>query len=99
MASEIRLDLLANGSATGNAVVWQGGRGTLYVDGTFNGGTVKLQQQMPIGSTATWLDVGTEVTLTAAGLANFELPPGPIRAFVSGSPSGVYATVIGTRVS
>lgn len=100
MASELRLDLLANASATGAAQMWQGGRGTLFVDGTFGGATVKLQAQMPTGSTSTWIDVGTEVTLTAAGLANFELPPCNLRIAISGGPpSGVYATIIGTRVS
>jgi hypothetical protein len=100
MASELRLDLIVNGAATGVAQMWQGGRGTFFVDGTFSGATIKLQAQMPIGTTSTWVDVGPNVTLTAAGIGNFELPPLNIRAaVVDGPPSGVYASVIGTRVS
>jgi len=89
------ITLIDNGTATGPAKPWRGGRGVFSVpNGTFSGATVKLQWQ-PIGS-STWLDVDqggdTFVTLTAAGAAGFELPQCSIRAFVSGGPpSGVYA--------
>lgn len=85
-----RIDLLSNESATGVGRAWAGGRGQFKVAGTFAGATVKLQILGPDG--ATWQDVGSDVTLTAAGLANFDLPPGTIRAGVAGgSPSGLHA--------
>ena len=97
MASEIRLDLLSNASATGSDLWWEGGRGTMFLDGTLGGATVTLEALHP--ATGTALVVGTEVTFTAVGLANFELPPCKLRAVVSGgSPSGLYATIVGTRV-
>jgi len=89
------ITLISNGTATGQAKPWRGGRGVFSVpEATFGGATVKLQWQ-PIGSSA-WLDVDqggdTFVTLTAAGAGGFELPECYIRAAVSGGPpSGVYA--------
>lgn len=94
--------LLSNGSATGSAVRWRGGRGVFTVySATFSGATIKLQWSPDFG--ATWLDVDrsgdTYVTLTATGAGIFELPPCQIRANVSGGPpSAVYAKVMGTRV-
>jgi hypothetical protein len=81
--------LLTNASATGSAVQWGGGQGLFSAAGTFSGATVKLQYLGPDGST--YLDVGPDVTLTAAGMGLFCLPPGMIRASVTGSPSGMYA--------
>lgn len=84
-----RVDLLNNASATGAEIIWPGGRGLFAADGTFGGGTVKLQFFGPAGN---WLDAGTYTTLTAAGGGNFDLPQGLIRAAVSGgTPSGLYA--------
>ena len=98
MTSDATLYLISNGTATGASFYWPGGRGTFMADATFAGGTVKLQVQMPSLTTSTWIDVGTECTLTAAGLGNFELPPCNLRAFVSGSPTGIYAVAAGTRI-
>lgn len=85
-----RIDLLANATATGNAVTWPGGRGTFIAAGTFNGATVKLQLLGPDSST--WIDAGTYTTLTAAGAGVFDLPQGQVRAAVTGGPpSGMYA--------
>ena len=50
---------------------WSGGFGTFVVGGTFNSVTVKLEMS-PDGAT-TWFDVGADVTLTEAGIANFQL--------------------------
>ena len=86
--------LLADASATGQNVQWPGGRGTFSVPtGTFGGATVSLQWS-PDGANFLAADQGgtTYVTLTAAGAGGFELPPGAIRADVSGgTPSGLYA--------
>ena len=82
--------LLNNASATGAAVQWDGGIGAFSVAGTFGGATVTMQWLGPDGTT--YLDVGTDTTLTAAGAGAFVLPPCKIRALVaSGTPSGLYA--------
>lgn len=87
-----RLTLLNNASATGAAVTWAGGRGQFKALGTFAGATVTLQVLGPDGTT--WQAVGEEATLDAAGLANFDCPPGQLRAAVTGgTPSGLYAEV------
>jgi len=86
--------LLSNASATGTAVAWPGGKGTVSVSGTFGGATLTLQYLGPDG--VTWLTAGTLTTFTAAGAANFEAAPGSIRMAVSGgSPSALYATAVG----
>jgi hypothetical protein len=82
--------LLNNASATGASVLWTGGRGYFSVVGTFGGASVSLQVLGP--DSATWLDVGTSTTVTAAGGVVFDLPDGQIRATVTGgTPSGLYA--------
>jgi hypothetical protein len=61
---------------------WAGGRGVFSVPvATFGGGTVKLQWSPDDGTT--WLDVGTDTTLTAAGAGAFELPPCKIRVNIA----------------
>ena len=88
------IDLLANASATGGAFTWRGGDGSFLVAGTFGGATVSLQVLGPDG--ATFLDAGANTTLTAPGIGNFRLPPGQIRAAVTGgSPAGLYAKAAG----
>lgn len=84
------VDLLSNASATGSAVNWAGGKGNFAVVGTFSGATVKLQALGPDGTT--YIDV-PNASLTAAGMALFELPAGQVKAVVTGgtSPSGLYA--------
>lgn len=84
------MELLSNASATGAAVIWPGGAGVFEVAGTFSGATVSLQRMGP--DSATWYSVGADTTLTAAGGGYFILPPGRIRAAVTGSPTGMYAT-------
>ncbi len=59
-----------------STIGWNGGRGTISVGGTFGGTTAKLQCSPDDGTT--WLDIGTEVTFTEAGIANFDLAPGYI---------------------
>jgi len=82
--------LLSNASATGSAAQWGGGAGVFSACGTFSGATVTLQFLGPDGST--WVAVGSDTTLTANGGGGFVLPPGQIRAAISGGPpSGMYA--------
>jgi hypothetical protein len=64
--------LAADGQS--DSVAWSGGFGTVIVAGTWGGGTAKLQASPDNGTT--WVDVGTDVTFTANGMGNFQLPPG-----------------------
>jgi len=85
------MQLLDNASATGDWVQWGGGHGFFSVAGTFDGATVSLEFLGPDGTTA--IAAGTSTTVTAAAGASFALPPGRIRASVTGgtSPTGLYA--------
>lgn len=88
-----RIDLLSNESATGSAGRWPGGKGTYCVVGTFSGATVALEYLGPDGTT--WVSVGAEAELTAAGMVTVEFASGQVRAAVTGgSPSGLYATLV-----
>lgn len=91
------IPLLVNAGAAGDgqAFDWLGGPGAFYVEGTLGGSTVKLQVKSPNDA---WLDVGAEVTKTAAGVGGFDLPPGDIRASIAGgAPVGVFAYVRALR--
>lgn len=85
--------LLESGSATGAAVSWPGNRGVITAEGTWSGATLTLQYQTRNGS---WVNVDpTNGVLTANGMFGFELPPGQIRASISGGPPSamyVYAS-------
>ena len=81
--------LLENATATGAYAQWGGGEGVFMAAGTFSGATVALQYLGPDATTP--FNVGTDTTLTAAGGGVFILPPGRIRALVTGSPTGMYA--------
>lgn len=92
------VNLISNGSATGSGQ-WPGGEGVLSVAGTFGGTTVTLERLGP--DSVTWLPVkamapdGTQTTvsLTAAGMIGFALPPGAVRCVLTGgAPTGIYAT-------
>ena len=73
--------LASNASATGTGVKWPGGPGTFSAEATFGGGTITLQVQT---ATGTWIAVGSDTTLTAAGIAGFILPNGSnIRALIA----------------
>lgn len=86
------IQLLANQSATGAAMAWGGGPGVFLAAGTFGGATVSFQYLGP--DSVSWLDAGTDTTLTASGGGQFTLPPVRIRAAITGgSPSGIYAMV------
>ncbi len=81
--------LATNASVTGSLVAWPGGPGMFTAEATFGGGTVKLQAQT---SNGTWVDVGPDTTLTAAGAAGFILPPCNIRVSIA-TATVVYAYV------
>lgn len=85
------MKLLSNDSATAGSSRWPGGTGVFSACGTFGGATVKLQYLGPDG--VTWIDMGTDTTLTAAGGGLFVSPSVDIRAAVSGgAPSGLHAS-------
>lgn len=91
MARRAQLTLATNASVTGNPVDWPGGNGAFFAEGTFGGGTVKLQVQSPNG---TWMDVGTATTLTASGVGGFIAPAGPMRVNIT-TATAVFAYVVG----
>ncbi len=68
--------------------VWPGGLGMFTAEATFGGGSVSLQVMAPTG---TWMAVGADTTLTAAGAAGFILPNGArIRVAIT-TATAVYA--------
>jgi hypothetical protein len=81
------VELLNNGSATSTGKAWPGGKGVFAVKGTFGGGTVALQFQLP--DYTTWF-TPTNGSLTDDGGFVFELPPCLIRAEVV-TATAVYA--------
>jgi hypothetical protein len=86
--------LLSNAAASGNPVQWPGGRGVFLVAANdFDGNTVSLQVLLP--DNTTYIDVGTDVAMTANGLGGFDLPPCTIKAAVigAGTSVGIYAVV------
>jgi hypothetical protein len=84
------VSLLANATVTGAGVTWPGGTGVFTAAGTFGGTIVALEVLGPDG--ATWLNAGSDGTLTAAGMCAFDLPQGQIRASITGgTPAGIYA--------
>ena len=98
MSSSASTTLLSNASATGDYVRWEGGHGVATFAGTFGGTSATLEYLGPDGTTAlavkTLADDGTQtaVALTAAGCIGFILPPGRIRAVLTGgTPTGMYA--------
>ena len=74
--------LAENASATPPGdTVWPGGTGMFTGEATFGGGSITLQVLTPNG---TWVAVGSDTTLTAAGAAGFILPNGArIRASIA----------------
>ena len=80
----------ANGNyPTANGLLWRGGTGTLFVAGTWDSATAKLQAKAPSGSA--WIDVGTDVEFTANGVANFQLGPCALRLNVAGGGESTQA--------
>ena len=91
MADRPSITLLSNASATGGATAVPQGRYAFAADGTFNGGTVKLQILSPDGSS--YIDIGGDATLSAEGVCLVDLPHCTVKGAVTGSPSAIYATL------
>ena len=81
-----RVKPLLNGTATGSAVPWGGGRGVVSaICATWNSATATLEMRGPDDST--WISLGSDATLDANGAFEFELPVCHIRLAISGTPS------------
>ncbi len=83
-------------SADGNSstIGWIGGNGYFTAQGTFGGGTCKLQFSEDNGTT--WSDVGLLTTFTAGGGGNFgSLPNCVLRVNLAGATSPTIAYKVG----
>lgn len=80
--------ILCENAGAGNQAdkVWEGGKTAFMAEGTFGGGSVKLQIKLPQG---TYFDVASS-SLSAAGYLVFDLPAGTYRA-VTATGSAFYA--------
>lgn len=81
----------ANISATTTGVQWDGGKGSFVVHATFGGGTVKLQYLS--ADATTWVDMGTDTTVTADGGGNFEIGRCQLRVNVA-TATAVYVVIM-----
>lgn len=75
----LNIDVVGNGKPSG-----------FLVAGTFAGATVKLQQL--IGST--YVDLGSETTLTANGGGLFVTPISALRIAISGATTGFAVSIL-----
>lgn len=83
-----------NYPATPGYIDWEGGDGAFLLAGTVGGGTYTLQLQCPDGSS--WVALGANTTLTAAGAGGFSCPAGRLRVAASGSAApSIKAWVVG----
>lgn len=73
--------------STSTAIRWPGGFGTFAGWGTWKGGTLALKAAFPTSTSLTYITVGSDVTLTANGMGNFQLAPCMLRAVVTGASS------------
>lgn len=87
--------LFSNQTGAGNGaavVLLNGGPYVFDVAGTFSGTTVKLQRLA--SDKATWIDVGSDASFTAAGHVLVTLSAGSYRAVATGgTPTGIYAAL------
>jgi hypothetical protein len=74
------LELLDDAAATGAAVAWPGGRGVVFVNGTWDGADASLEWS---DDEVTWWVLGAGYSLSADGLIQFELPAGSIRIAIA----------------
>lgn len=83
-------DAAASGSSA--AIDWQGGTGTFWTWGDFNGATVTLEAS-PDGEI--WFSLGEPVSFSGKGVAAFALGPCRLRATIAEAGEG---TSISARV-
>ena len=70
-------------NSSSDSVDWPGGVGQMVVEGTWGGGTVKLQMSPDDGTT--WVAIGGDASITADGVVNFDLNACDLRLNLSGS--------------
>jgi hypothetical protein len=86
-----RLDLLTNASATGSYFDVVGGRYIFAAEATWSGGTAQLQSKGPNGTAVSI----TGASLTANGFIEVMIADGSqVRVLITGSPTGVYASLV-----
>jgi hypothetical protein len=85
-------NLEATVTADGNTSVpdWNGRLGAFLAAGAFDGATLTLQHK--VGSS--WVALGTETTLTAAGGGQFITPQSELRINVASAGAGTSVTVV-----
>lgn len=88
MPSSDAVVLMENGTGNGSDKTVSGGHYGFVAEGTFGGGTVKLQLKTPQGA---YVDVAS-MSHSAAGLLSSFLPPGTYRA-VATTATAVYARI------
>lgn len=72
-------------SASDIDMTWNGSTGMFAVIGTFNGATIKLQHKLA----DTWVDIGPDVTYSAAGQQLFATSASELRVSLSSAPTDV----------
>lgn len=94
------MNLIENGTATGEWVEWTGGTGLFEVSATdWNGATANPQFRTEQGEPVTMENDSGDVSFTENDGTLFRLPAGvSIRCFISGSPTGVYARALNVGV-
>jgi hypothetical protein len=81
-------------AGNGESFYWAGGEGLLELDcPTWNSASFKLQYSFANGADVAFKDLDSSVTFTANGATIFTLPPGAIRAVVTGTPTDLSARV------
>lgn len=77
---------LTTAAATSAGTRWEGGHGTAFAQGTFGSGTLTIQASF---DGTTWITItgvtAAAVSLTAAGMFPFRLPPCLVRGVLTGS--------------
>ena len=92
MSERERIDLLSNASADSSELtVKVGGTYIWAIEGTFNGGSYKLQTKNANG---TLTDIAG-ASMSAAGFMELKFAPGAIvKAVESGTTSAMYSTLV-----
>lgn len=88
--------LLDNATATGDGVVISGGQYNFSIEGTWSSATATLQVKSPKGTWVAHTAITSAVTATAnLSRAPIDLPAGEVRVAITGSPSAMYAYLVG----
>lgn len=75
------LDATLSADGDTDAIQWYGGKGTLFAQGTFGSGTIKVQFSL---DNSTWTDL-TGISLSAAGAKAIDIGPCLLKVNLNGS--------------